>query len=337
MWARTGRESAVPLGEDMGEPVPERSATEGRSAVLPGSDAALGQALSPGVLTPDLPSSPESPAATTQAVAAKAAFENFPVALRMLPRTYRRHLMAVYVFARTADDIGDEAPAAERLQLLAELEADVRALYSGGQPALAAVTGLKRTVAECEIPMQPFIDLIRANQQDQVVKRYETFEDLAGYCRLSANPVGRIVLYVFGSFSADRAKQSDSICTGLQLAEHWQDVAEDFRAGRIYLPLADMAAHGCSERDLEAPHATPQVRELMTFEVRRARSLIDAGAPLIGTLRGAARAAVAGYVAGGRAALAAIEAANYDVMAVTPRPGKARTVAGLARAYVRGR
>jgi squalene synthase HpnC len=337
MCARTGREVAVPLGEDMGEPVPERSATQRRSAVLPGPDAAQGEVPLPSAVTRALPSSPESPVATTQAVAAKAAFENFPVALRMLPRTYRRHLMAVYVFARTADDIGDQAPAAERLQLLAELEADVRALYSGGQPGLAAVSGLKRTVVECEIPMQPFIDLIRANQQDQVVKRYETFEDLAGYCRLSANPVGRLVLYVFGNFSADRAEQSDYICTGLQLAEHWQDVAEDFQAGRIYLPLADMAAYGCGEHDLAAPHAGPPVRELIAFEVRRARSLIDTGAPLIGTLRGAARAAVAGYVAGGRAALAAIQAADYDVLAVTPRPGKARTVMELATAFARGR
>ena len=282
-------------------------------------------------------SSPESPG-TTEAVAAKAAFENFPVALRMLPRTYRRHLMAVYVFARTADDLGDQAPAAERLRLLAELETDIRALYnSSGEPALPAVAGLERTVVECEIPMRPFIDLIRANQQDQVVRRYETFEDLAGYCRLSANPVGRIVLYVFGCFSADRAEQSDYICTGLQLAEHWQDVAEDLRAGRIYLPLTDMAAHGCGEHDLAAPHAAPFVRELMAFEVGRARSLIDTGAPLIGTLRGPARAAVAGYVAGGRAALAAIQAADYDVLATTPRPGKARTVLELARALARGR
>ena len=336
MRARTGRESAVPLGEEMGEPLPERSATQRRPAVLP-ADAALGQAPLPGARTADIQTSPESPAAAPQAVAAKAGSENFPVALRMLPRTYRRHLMAVYVFARTADDIGDHAPPAQRLRWLADLEADVRALYSGGQPTLAAVAGLRRTVTQCDIPMQPLIDLITANQQDQVVKRYETFEDLAGYCRLSANPVGRIVLYVFGSFSADRAEQSDGICTGLQLAEHWQDVAEDFRAGRIYLPLTDMAAHGCSEHDLAAPHASPLVRELMAFEVRRARSLIDTGAPLIGTLGGAARAAVAGYVAGGRAALAAIRAADYDVLAVTPRPGKARTVIELARAFARGR
>jgi len=257
--------------------------------------------------------------------------------------------MAVYVFARTADDLGDQAPAAERLRLLADLEADMQALYAGvaagvganagagNQPSSAAVAGLRRTVIECGIPMQPFIDLIRANQQDQVVTRYQTFEDLIGYCRLSANPVGRIVLYVFGCFSADRAEQSDYVCTGLQLAEHWQDVAEDLRAGRVYLPLEDLEVHGCSEDDLAAPHAGPAVRELMAFEVGRARSLIDTGAPLIGTLRGAARAAVAGYVAGGRAALAAIEAAGYDVMAVTPRPGKARMVIELAKAFARGR
>ncbi|HEX5189378.1 MAG TPA: squalene synthase HpnC [Streptosporangiaceae bacterium] len=306
----------------------ERSAKQQPSAVLPG-DAALRQVPAPGT--------------ATQAVAAKAAYENFPVALRMLPRTYRQHLMAVYVFARTADDLGDQAPAAERLALLAALEADVRALYSalnrpgGPPPTQPAVAGLARTVLECEIPMQPFVDLIRANQQDQVVTRYQTYEDLAGYCRLSANPVGRIVLHVFGCYTDDRAEQSDHVCTGLQLAEHWQDVAEDLRAGRIYLPLDDMAVHGCDETDLAAPHASPMVRELMAFEVGRARSLIDTGAPLVGTLRGAARAAVAGYVAGGRAALAAIEGAAYDVMAVTPRPGKARTVVELARAYASGR
>lgn len=316
-------------------------------------DAALRQTLVHGSPAPGIPVTVADDM-TPQAVAAKAAHENFPVALRMLPRTYRQHLMAVYVFARTADDLGDEAPSAERLALLADLEADLRALYAsigeaaGGQAvapaqrttgtsAQAAVAGLRRTVLECEIPMQPFVDLIRANQQDQVVTRYQTFEDLAGYCRLSANPVGRIVLHVFGCYTVGRAEQSDHICTGLQLAEHWQDVAEDLRAGRIYLPLDDMAAHGCDENDLGAPHAGPTVRELMAFEVGRARSLIDTGAPLIGTLRRAARAAVAGYVAGGRAALAAIEAAGYDVMAVTPRPGKARTVVELARAFARGR
>lgn len=270
-------------------------------------------------------------------VAAKAVGENFPVALRLLPSAKRRYLMAVYVFARTADDIGDRAPVAERSGLLAELEADVRRLYGPSLPNLSAVRGLREAVAECGIPMQPFLDLIEANRQDQVVTRYQTADDLFGYCRLSANPVGRIVLYVFNKFSSERAELSDSICTGLQLAEHWQDVAEDYADGRIYLPAADMAEHGCTEQDLAEPHASPRLKELMAFEVSRAGALLDAGAPLVGTLSGTARLAVAGYLAGGRAALAAIEAADYDVLATTPRPGKARTLAELTGALVRGR
>ncbi|MGO9295599.1 MAG: squalene synthase HpnC, partial [Streptosporangiaceae bacterium] len=268
-----------------------------------------------------------------------AAAENFPVALRLLPARYRRHLMAVYTFARTVDDVGDKAPPADRSRLLDEIEADVRRLYgeTAGEPVLPAVGGLRPAVAQCRIEMAPFVDLIQANRQDQQITRYQTFDELLSYCRLSANPVGRIVLRIFGSYTPERAGLSDRVCTALQLAEHWQDVAEDLRAGRIYLPAEDMAAHGCTEADLAAPHAAPHVRALLADEVRRARQLLDSGAPLVGTLRGAARLAVGGYVAGGRAALAAIAAADYDVLAVTPRPGRAATVAGLAAAYTRGR
>lgn len=292
-------------------------------------------------LTPSAPRSPtavpgESAMATT---VAKAADENFPVALKLLPRRYRRALMAVYGFARTVDDIGDLAPPGQRQDLLAGLEDDVRRLYGAedasrsGAPERAAVRALAATVADGQIPMQPLLDLIEANRQDQSVTRYESFDDLLGYCRLSANPVGRIVLYVFGCFDTRRAELSDAICTGLQLTEHWQDVAEDMRAGRIYLPAEDMRAYGCSEQDLTGAHAAPALRRLLAFEVDRARALIDSGAPLIRTLRGAARAAVAGYVAGGRAALAAVVAADYDVLAVTPRPAKARVAAELVTAF----
>jgi len=269
----------------------------------------------------------------------KATKENFPVALRILPGRHRRHLLAVYIFARTVDDIGDLAPPGQRAAELAGVEADVRRLYDGGAPdhAHSAVRGLAGTVAECGVPMQPFLDLIRANQQDQAVTRYDTFDDLLGYCRLSANPVGRIVLHVFGAYSAERAALSDSVCTGLQLAEHWQDVAEDLRAGRIYLPVADMRDFGCTEDDLAARQAPPAVRRLIEFEVQRAATLIASGAPLIGTLRGAARLAVAGYVAGGRAALTAIAAADYDVLAATRRPRRGRIAAELALAYARAR
>jgi squalene synthase HpnC len=294
-------------------------------------------------------SGPDIPAA----MAARSAGENFPVALRLLPARHRQHLMAVYGFARTVDDIGDEAPVAERPRLLDELESDLGRLYAGrgeagrslaGQgahqdtaPQLSVVRALRAAVTECAIPEQPFLDLIQANRQDQLVTRYPAFDDLAGYCRLSANPVGRIVLHVFGAFTPARAELSDQVCTALQLAEHWQDIGEDFRAGRIYLPGEDMARYGCPESDLSAPRSSPALRALVAFETRRARALLDAGAPLVGTLRGFARMAVAGYVAGGRAALAAIAAADHDVLGATPRPSAARTAAELLRCQATGR
>jgi squalene synthase HpnC len=255
----------------------------------------------------------------------------------MLPGRYRRHLAAVYGFARSADDMGDEAPAAQRLGLLDELAADVGRLYGGKEPRLAAVRALAPAVAECRIPQQPFLDLIAANRQDQVVTRYPTFGDLLAYCRLSANPVGRIVLHVFGVATHERQALSDRVCTALQLAEHWQDVAEDLRAGRIYLPAEDMDRFGCTEAGLAAANAGPELRALLAFETGRARALLDAGAPIVGTLRGAARAAVAGYVAGGRAALAAITGCRYDVLAATPRPRKRRVATEMLRAYATGR
>jgi squalene synthase HpnC len=273
----------------------------------------------------------------------QASGENFPVALRLLPARYRQHLQAVYGYARAVDDMGDEAPPGQRARLLDDLEADLGRLYRfqgsdpGEPPRLGVVRALAPVVAECGVPRQPFLDLIQANRQDQIVSRYATFEDLVRYCELSANPVGRIVLYVFGAVSPDRLVLSDQVCTALQLAEHWQDVAEDYRAGRIYLPAEDLARFRVSEADLAAATTSAQVRELMTFEVRRARMLLDQGAPLIGNLRGAARVAVAGYVAGGRAALAAIKGAGYDVLRVTPKPRRGRLVREVLTAYAAGR
>jgi len=296
------------------------------------------------------PEAPSAAAATSPAAvdainpgAERASGENFPVALRLLPTSRRGYLMAVYGFARTTDDIGDRAPPAERLRLLDELEEDLRRLYAGrgasgtAGPQTQVVRGLGPAVAGCGIPIQPFLDLIQANRQDQVVSRYQSFEELRGYCRLSANPVGRIVLHVFGCFSERRAELSDSICTALQLAEHWQDVAEDFRADRIYLPAQDMKEYGCTEEDLSLATAPPQLRALIAFETDRAAVMLNAGAPLIGTLRGAARVAVAGYVAGGRAALAAIAGAGHDVLRGAPKPRKQRLAGELLLAYARGR
>jgi squalene synthase HpnC len=307
------------------------------------------------------------------AAAAQASGENFPVALRLLPGRYRRRLEAVYGFARAVDDMGDEAPPDERAQLLDELEADLGRLYQfqdpalreapaqaspaqashaqdghaqdgtpaaglpGDGPRIGVVRALAAVVGECGVPQQVFADLIRANRQDQVVTRYPAFSDLAGYCELSANPVGRIVLHIFGAATPQRMILSDRVCTALQLAEHWQDVAEDYRAGRIYLPAEDMERFGCAETDLAAPSAGPHLRALMAFEVERAGRLLDEGAPLVGNLRGSARVAVAGYVAGGRAALAAITAAGHDVLRATHKPRRGRLAKEMLRAYAAGR
>jgi squalene synthase HpnC len=237
--------------------------------------------------------------------------------------------------------MGDEAPVAERLSLLGELESDVGRLYrpgpGGAGPRLAVVAALAPAVTQCQIPEQLFLDLIAANRQDQVVTRYRTFADLLAYCELSANPVGRLVLHVFGAATPGREELSDLVCTALQLAEHCQDVAEDLRAGRIYLPAEDTERFGVTESDLAAPAACARVRALMEFEVQRAREVLGSGAPIVGTLRGAARVAVAGYVAGGRAALAAITASGHDVLKATPRPRKRRVAVELIKAYLSGR
>jgi squalene synthase HpnC len=279
-------------------------------------------------------------------VVANASGENFPVALRVLPAAYRRHLFALYGFARLTDDLGDEAretgPGARadadlRLRLLDEFDADVDCIYAGQTPRSPVMQTMAATVEACHVPAQPLRDLIQANRQDQLVTRYQTYAELARYCELSANPVGQIVLYIFGAATPERIALSDDICTALQLAEHWQDVAEDLARGRIYLPAEDLKRFNVTEADLAVPTAGLAVRDLMRFETDRARRLLDRGAPLVGTLRGAARLAVAGYLAGGRAALAAIRAERYDVLSATARPRKPRLLAELAKAYPRGR
>jgi len=282
--------------------------------------------------------------------AARAPGENFPVALRVLPARYRAPLMAVYAYARTVDEAGDSGEPGGRLGVLEEIEADLRRLSAGapareegqrddpgGGPRLAVIRDLAPVVTGCGAGIVPFLDLIRANQQDQLVSRYQTFADLLGYCELSANPVGRIVLHIFGYATPERIGLSDRICSALQVIEHCQDVAEDLRSGRIYLPAEDLARFGCSEAMLAQPAAGPAVRALLEFEAGRAAALLEEGARLIGTLRGWARLAVAGYVAGGRAALAAIASADYDVLRATPRPRRSRVAAGLLTAAVRGR
>ncbi len=280
------------------------------------------------MLTADAPI--DAPAA--EAVMARARTENFPVASRVLPRRERRHLMSLYGFARLVDELGDadERPPAERLAALDWLEGELdRALR--GEATHPLLVRLGETARECGLTREPFVRLIEANRVDQRVGRYETWEQLRGYCALSADPVGELVLSVFGLANPARIALSDSICTALQLAEHCQDVAEDLARGRIYLPAEDLRRFDCAESDLAGAHASAPLRAVLAFEVDRARGLLAEGAPLIAQLRGRPKLAVAAFAAGGSAALEAIETVRYDVLPGPPRAGRLRRAAALAR------
>lgn len=264
------------------------------------ADAALSSALSPETLM------------------AKHRVENFPVAMGLLPRATRGHLLAIYGFARLTDDVGDEAPG-DRSALLDEIDREIDRIFAGETPRHPLMGRVARSVRACSLPEQPFRRLVEANRRDQHVARYERYQDLVEYCTYSADPIGHLVLGVFGVATPERIRWSNAICTALQLVEHWQDVAEDLAADRIYLPAEDLRRFGCSEVDLKASAAGPAVRELMRFEVERARELMRSGEPLMGSLVGWARLAVAGFAAGGHAALDGIAAQHYDVLATEPR------------------
>jgi squalene synthase HpnC len=270
------------------------------------------------------------------AVLSRARTENFPVASLLLGRREREHLLAIYGFARLVDELGD-AHAGERLEALDWLERELDAAFAGTATSPLLVT-LQGTISACDLSPGPFRRLIEANRVDQRVTRYRDWEELRAYCALSADPVGELVLEVFGAATPRRVELSDCICTALQLAEHCQDVAEDLAAGRVYLPLEDLERFGCEVDDLRAPHAGPAVRGVIAFEVARAQRLLDAGAPLVAELHGRARLGVAAFVAGGRAALEAIARARYDVLACAapggagpPRASRARRALAFAR------
>ncbi|MEH0417020.1 squalene synthase HpnC [Streptomyces sp. B21-083] len=267
----------------------------------------------------------------------KAAHENFPVAPFFLPRAWRTDLMAVYGFARLVDDIGDgdlapggadarllgvvPAEADDRLVLLDAFEADLRRVFDG-TPRHPLLRRLQPTVRSRSLTPEPFLGLIAANRQDQLVKRYETYDDLLAYCELSANPVGRLVLAVTGTATPERIRRSDTVCTALQIVEHLQDVAEDLGRDRIYLPAQDMKRFRVQESDLAAPTADASVRALIAYEAERARRLLNEGTPLVGSVHGRLKLLLAGFVAGGKAAIQAIAAAEYDVLPGPPKPGR---------------
>jgi squalene synthase HpnC len=255
-------------------------------------------------------------------LAAKARHENFPVASHLLPKKTRASLMAIYGFARLTDDLGDEAKG-DRMAMLDWLEADLDRAAAGEavHPVLRQLTPV---IEGLELSLDPFRALIEANRMDQRVTRYQSFGDLVDYCMLSAAPVGQLVLAVFGVFTPDRVALSDKVCIGLQLVEHLQDIGEDAGRGRVYMPQEDLRRYGCTEGDLSAVHASPALRALVAMEVARARELLGAGAPLAASLRPRPRAAVAGFVAGGQAALDSIDQARNDVLGTLCRPRKLR-------------
>jgi squalene synthase HpnC len=266
---------------------------------------------------------------STESVLGQAADENFPVALRLLPRAVRDHLLAVYGFARLADDIGDEA-SGDRLELLDWLAAELDRASHGlaTHPLLARLTP---TIRQFDLPLDPFQRLIEANRRDQVVRRYQTFDDLIDYCMVSAAPVGELVLRIFEVSSPERIALSDDVCSGLQIVEHIQDVAEDIADDRIYLPLSDLGALGCHEVDLRAPRTSPALRAVLRYEAGRARRLLGSAVPLARQLPLQARIAVCGFAAGGLAALDAIEGAGYEVLARRCRPRPLRVALHLGR------
>jgi len=267
---------------------------------------------------------------------ARSHYENFSVASWFLPEHLRQHFFNVYAYCRISDDLGDEVgDSAASLQLLDQWENELNACYDGDHtppPRHPVFVALAETVREFEIPKHEFADLLTAFRQDQSVGRYETFNDLLGYCRYSANPVGHLVLYVCGYRDSERQQFSDYTCTALQLANFWQDVSADFAKGRIYLPLEDLRRFGVSEAVIRDGENTSAFCEMMEFEVERAREWFAQGVPLIGKVERALATDIELFSRGGQEILNAIERQGFAVLGRRPAISKTRKLALVARA-----
>lgn len=330
----------------------------------PGTNAAAGwRSLPPEYAIPDRAPS----LAEAQQYCARLAhshYENFSVVTWFLPKHLHQHFYNVYAYCRISDDLGDEVGDPQQsLALMDEWESELNATYfslvpqrlkpdvlvgSTGTPegvplqdadaaALAAprhpvFIALRETIRECDIPRAPFANLLAAFRQDQTVTRYPTFEDVLGYCKNSANPVGHLVLYLCGYRDAERQRFSDYTCTALQLANFWQDVAVDYGKGRIYLPLESLAKFGVSESDIAQRRATPQFVEMMKFEVARARDWFAKGWPLAGKVDKHLALDIELFSRGGLEILNVIERRGYDVLKSRPAISKPRKLWLLARA-----
>jgi len=255
------------------------------------------------------------------------------VASVLLPKKVRSHLLAIYGFARLADDIGDEVEG-NRLAQLDWLESELERA-AAGTATHPILVGLIPTLAQLDLPLDPFRALIEANRVDQRIGSYDTWSALLAYCHLSADPVGELVLSVFGATSPERIAHSNAVCTALQLTEHWQDIREDLARARVYVPLEDLARGGCTIDDLAAAQVNDRLRRVLMLEAARTAALFREGDALAASLHGWSRLAVAGYVGGGRAALEALALADYEVLALTPRPTPRRTLGAIVRVLVR--
>jgi squalene synthase HpnC len=263
---------------------------------------------------------------------ARSHYENFSVATWFLPKRLRQHFYNVYAYCRISDDLGDETGDREAsLQLLDEWESELNACYEGNprHPVFVALAG---TVREFDIPKQTFADLLTAFRQDQKVTYYETFDDLLGYCRYSANPVGHLVLYLCGYRDSERQQLSDYTCTALQLANFCQDVSADYEKGRIYVPLEDLQKYNVSEADIAAKNNTTEFTEMMRFELQRAREWFARGLPLASKVSRDLAIDIELFSRGGQEILNAIEGQGYAVLGARPVISKRRKLALVARA-----
>ncbi len=262
-------------------------------------------------------------------------YENFHVVSFLLPKRLHQDFYNVYAYCRWADDLGDEmGDRAESLRLLDWWRTELDAMYEG-RATHPVFVALLDTVRQHEIPRQPFADLIQAFVQDQTVTRYRNWDEVFAYCRYSANPVGRLVLYLCGYSDEERQQLSDATCTALQLANFWQDVTVDLLKDRIYIPLDVMERHGYTVEELFARRFTPAFREVMREIVGKARGLFLEGAPLAGRLDRRLALDIDLFSRGGMRVLRKIEQQGYDVLAARPAISKAERVRLLLGSLVR--
>lgn len=263
-------------------------------------------------------------------------YENFPVASWLLPAAVRPSVEAIYAFARSADDIADEGdlPDAERIARLDEYARGLDRIERGERPADPLFARLHDTIRAHDLPIPLFRDLLDAFRQDVTKKRYATFDELMDYCRRSADPVGRIMLKLFARDNAANRRDSDAICSSLQLINHWQDVAVDWRKGRVYLPEEDLARFGLGEAQIAEGRADGPWRDFMAFQCQRARAMMRSGTPLGSRLPGRFGLEIRAICSGGLRILDKIEAVDGDVFARRPVLAGADWLAVLWRAFV---